>query len=412
MNDLLAIAAQNTIVAAFLAILVYGLTRLWQRPPVAHILWLLVLAKLIGPPVLHVNVTGLLAHRPTIEPRGGGLELGAAERFRVPRTQFASLRGSVSQSPERDNPIASAKAEPGAATSAEAQPTTFENIFTSSTIFIRRHGNEALAALFVAWIAGLAFCAAVALWRIIRFNRMILQTLAAPQRLQTIAADLARKLGLRCVPDIRLVEGVAIPLVWCVGRGPIIALPARLSSQLDEQQTSMVLAHELAHLKRRDHWVRDVELVISLIYWWNPPGLVGPPQAARTRRTVLRRLGRLGLSRQQEMLRRSTAQSGHRRRTGASPHAGTGQFLPESRWPEGANRSGARQPSASPGFPGRGPPAWSRCHRIPAVRRPVRQPGGRSTSVDIASTRQARPCSIHRCGARKDRWQGHRERNR
>ena len=32
----------------------------------------------------------------------------------------------------------------------------------------------------------------------------------------------------------------------------------------------MVLAHELAHLRRRDHWVRLVELVVSVLHWWNP----------------------------------------------------------------------------------------------------------------------------------------------
>ena len=32
----------------------------------------------------------------------------------------------------------------------------------------------------------------------------------------------------------------------------------------------MILAHELAHLRRRDHWVRAVELIVSTIYWWNP----------------------------------------------------------------------------------------------------------------------------------------------
>src|SRR4051812_27298367 len=72
MKDLLAIAAQNTIVAGILAILVYGLTRGWRRPPVAHLLWLIVLAKLIGPPVLPVDMTGPFARRTAIESRDGG----------------------------------------------------------------------------------------------------------------------------------------------------------------------------------------------------------------------------------------------------------------------------------------------------------------------------------------------------
>ena len=47
----------------------------------------------------------------------------------------------------------------------------------------------------------------------------------------------------------------------------------RLLSRLDEQSSALILAHELAHLRRRDHLVRVVELIVSTIYWWNP--LVG-----------------------------------------------------------------------------------------------------------------------------------------
>jgi hypothetical protein len=46
MNDILSIAAQNTIVAGVLDVVVYALTRVRRRPPVAHVLWSLVLAKL------------------------------------------------------------------------------------------------------------------------------------------------------------------------------------------------------------------------------------------------------------------------------------------------------------------------------------------------------------------------------
>ncbi len=28
--------------------------------------------------------------------------------------------------------------------------------------------------------------------------------------------------------------------------------------------------HELAHLKRRDHWVRWLELAVAGLYWWHP----------------------------------------------------------------------------------------------------------------------------------------------
>jgi hypothetical protein len=38
----------------------------------------------------------------------------------------------------------------------------------------------------------------------------------------------------------------------------------------DEQQQDTVLAHEMAHLRRRDHWVRRLEAVVLGLYWWDP----------------------------------------------------------------------------------------------------------------------------------------------
>ena len=52
MNGLFAIAAQNTIVAVVLAIFVFVLTRHRRNPPLSHVLWLLVLIKLVAPPVM------------------------------------------------------------------------------------------------------------------------------------------------------------------------------------------------------------------------------------------------------------------------------------------------------------------------------------------------------------------------
>ena len=36
-----------------------------------------------------------------------------------------------------------------------------------------------------------------------------------------------------------------------------------------DERTSLLL-HELAHLRRRDHWVRWLELIVIGLYWWLP----------------------------------------------------------------------------------------------------------------------------------------------
>jgi hypothetical protein len=43
-----------------------------------------------------------------------------------------------------------------------------------------------------------------------------------------------------------------------------------LWERLDERQRQTLLAHELAHLKRRDHWVRLLEFITTVVFWWHP----------------------------------------------------------------------------------------------------------------------------------------------
>jgi hypothetical protein len=47
-------------------------------------------------------------------------------------------------------------------------------------------------------------------------------------------------------------------------------LPAALWERLAPDQQDTLLAHELAHLRRRDHWVRRLELLVLGLYWWHP----------------------------------------------------------------------------------------------------------------------------------------------
>ena len=65
MNHLFLLAAQNTVVAILLALFVYGLTRVWRNPPAAHVLWLLVLLKLVAPPVMKIDWPRLALSEPT-----------------------------------------------------------------------------------------------------------------------------------------------------------------------------------------------------------------------------------------------------------------------------------------------------------------------------------------------------------
>src|SRR5262249_41534241 len=51
---------------------------------------------------------------------------------------------------------------------------------------------------------------------------------------------------------------------------PCLLLPAVLWTRLTREQQDTLLAHELAHLRRGDPWVRRLGIVVLGLYWWHP----------------------------------------------------------------------------------------------------------------------------------------------
>jgi hypothetical protein len=46
--------------------------------------------------------------------------------------------------------------------------------------------------------------------------------------------------------------------------------PASLLGQLPSESERAAIVHELAHLRRRDHWVGWLQLIAGCLWWWNP----------------------------------------------------------------------------------------------------------------------------------------------
>ncbi len=56
------------------------------------------------------------------------------------------------------------------------------------------------------WLGGACTFAVVTATRIMRFERLLRDTLPASERLQRLAVEIAGKLGVKRVPDVRCVE--------------------------------------------------------------------------------------------------------------------------------------------------------------------------------------------------------------
>ena len=59
-------------------------------------------------------------------------------------------------------------------------------------------------------------------------------------------------------------------MLWALLGRPRLILPDELWKRFDDEKQDAVLAHELAHLRRGDHWVRRLEAVALGLYWWDP----------------------------------------------------------------------------------------------------------------------------------------------
>lgn len=127
--------------------------------------------------------------------------------------------------------------------------------------------REGLAALLLAWplVALLGLGLTLIRWLGLRRQVRALPVCDDPE-LQQAAAELAGIAGVRA-PTLRVSPHWASPLVAPGGQ---ICLPERLMRTLDGQQRVAVLAHEIAHLRRRDLAWRLAARLVSQLGWLQP----------------------------------------------------------------------------------------------------------------------------------------------
>ena len=66
-ENLLVVGLNNAIVVTALAVVVLIVTRIWRHAPLAHLLWLVVLAKLVTPPLFDFPIPIPLASTAAVD---------------------------------------------------------------------------------------------------------------------------------------------------------------------------------------------------------------------------------------------------------------------------------------------------------------------------------------------------------
>jgi beta-lactamase regulating signal transducer with metallopeptidase domain len=238
MQSLFEFLALNALLALGLALLLWPLCRLISAPWFANRAWLLILLKLITPPLIAI---------PLLTWQSSEDETSKSPLV-IEEVQPSSILEAPAESPLEAIEIASTTVD-------ASEPFPWEAWLIGTLL-----GGSCLWWLLIAW-------------RIQRFRRTI-DTLGvlepASSELLQVAEEVARHLKIRRLPEIQMVAADWSPMLWVLGRKPRIFLPKRLWESLDADQRRVVLAHELAHYARKDHWVRRLELFVVGLYWWLP----------------------------------------------------------------------------------------------------------------------------------------------
>lgn len=248
MDALFRLLITNAAAAGLLALGAWGASRLVKRPAVVHGLWLLALAKLVTPPVMPLPVL-----------TGGRSLLSRSQPPRVVRIAPRALTPAPPLVAPMESP-----AVPG----------------PEDTLMPSR-GDEAAPArgpkavdfeLATRLLLALGVLATVVLtgWRFLRFRRLLEHAMPAPPPITARTREIAHRLGLRRAPPVLLVPARIPPMLWPASGGPRLLIPDELLPQLDDAERDALLAHELAHVRRRDHWVRLLEIAVTALFWWYP----------------------------------------------------------------------------------------------------------------------------------------------
>ena len=211
----------GTLCALPLALLALLARRLRVAPSLEHVLWVLVIARLVFPPL----------------------------------PELAPLFG-------RDSAQGSSPSTPSIVSTEEP---SWGDVAVAWTT--RRLGpnwsNEMKRWATVLFLVGVAALFARELRRVRWVDRRLRRARAAPGELARQLREVAANLGVR-TPEVRVLSETASPFVWSL-RSPVLVLP-----ETSELQAPSVLAHELAHIARRDPWTAWLELIVGAFHFWNP----------------------------------------------------------------------------------------------------------------------------------------------
>ena len=196
------------------------------------------------------------------------LLLPAATAIRVHRSlQENAPLGEQSATTRRSNRVPNEAAQPLVVPTASASPSDPPSGWQTSAVHLL---DRSLPFVLVLWTAGVLLFSLRLLAGWLRVQRLARSAAAAAspeseERLRRLAERM--QLGRA----VRLVRSALVEVPTVIGAmRPVILLPLAALSGMNSEQIEMILAHELAHIRRNDYFVNIIQSVIETLFFYHP----------------------------------------------------------------------------------------------------------------------------------------------
>ena len=212
-----------------------------------YLLWLVVIAKCLTPPMLSLPLAVLPQHT---ESRWDEIVASAPATTETSSVYISTNRPKSIPSPTSDQHALAAQ-------SPSIPP-------TDSSQFDHRQW------LIAAWLLGVGIILTYVSLRAWTTHRRLRRArLPVDKEIRDMVASLAKGLGMGRAPTVYTTGPIAQPFVWGWLRGNIY-VPLHFAKTVPAEQQRAILTHELAHVARWDAAVNHVQIIVQAIFFFHP----------------------------------------------------------------------------------------------------------------------------------------------
>ncbi|QDU11053.1 M56 family metallopeptidase [Gimesia aquarii] len=249
---------QAALIAGFVFVLLI-LTRRIMSSQLRYALLLVVLVKFVTPPFLDLP-TGVISHYSPIR----STVVSSETIYLVDSaTTNASATSQHSNHTENKFPLVAVKpditiTEPGSNRSTMLEVSKPKTEFPWSTL------------LMSIYLFGTAVFVALLIHRY-RLVRQIMREsdIQSDGVLWSELKRISKQLKMKSLPELRISDKTDAPFAMGAFR-PVIVMPRLIAEELQPDQLTIVMAHELAHIHRRDLLIGWFETLVNILWWFHP----------------------------------------------------------------------------------------------------------------------------------------------